>query len=106
MVETRFVGEKEMGVAGAEIVDVKDRVVDVAAPGPTCPVGTGKTLNCCLPCTWGDAVPPLSRRRTKCFALLLVLGIQCLTAQQQGGDPLAVHDPLLCLLQTAQHSAN
>jgi hypothetical protein len=41
VVETRFVGEKEMGVAGAEIVDVKDRVVDVAAPGPTCPVNTG-----------------------------------------------------------------
>jgi hypothetical protein len=42
VVETKFVGEKEMGVAGAEIVDVKDRVVDVAAPGPTCPVNTGK----------------------------------------------------------------
>jgi hypothetical protein len=42
VVETRFVGEKEMGVAGAEIVDIKDRVVDVAAPGPTCPVNTGE----------------------------------------------------------------
>ena len=42
VVETKFVGEKEMGVAGAEIMDIKDRVVDVAAPGPTCPVNTGK----------------------------------------------------------------
>ncbi len=45
VVETRFVGEKEMGVAGAEIVDVKDRVVDVAAPGPTCPANTGKAVD-------------------------------------------------------------
>lgn len=45
VVETRFVGEKEMGVAGAEIVDIKDRVVDVAAPGPTCPVNTGAVMN-------------------------------------------------------------
>ena len=45
MVETKFVGEKEMGVAGAEIVDVKDRVVDVAAPGPTCPVNTGVSFH-------------------------------------------------------------
>ena len=42
VVETRFVGEKEKGVAGAEIVDVKDRVVDVAEPGATCPVNTGE----------------------------------------------------------------
>jgi hypothetical protein len=42
VVETRFVGEKEMGVAGAEIIDTKHRVVDVAEPGPTCPANTGK----------------------------------------------------------------
>lgn len=42
VVETRFVGEREQGVAGADIVDVKERVVDVAAPGPTCPVNTGE----------------------------------------------------------------
>jgi hypothetical protein len=41
-VETRFVGEKEMGVAGAEIIDTKHRVVDVAEPGPTCPANTGR----------------------------------------------------------------
>ncbi len=44
VVETRFVGEKEMGFAGGEIVDVKERVVDVAAPGPTCPANTGELL--------------------------------------------------------------
>jgi hypothetical protein len=45
VVETRFVGEVEHGVAGAEIVDVKDRVVDVAAPGPACPANAG--MCCC-----------------------------------------------------------
>ncbi len=45
VVETRFVGEREHGVAGAEIVDVKDRVVEVAEPGPTCPVNTGVTYH-------------------------------------------------------------
>jgi hypothetical protein len=43
VVETKFVGEQEMGAAGADIVDVKTRVVDVAQPGPTCPVNTGET---------------------------------------------------------------
>lgn len=41
VVKTRFVGEAERGVAGAEVVDVGERVVEVAQPGPTCPVGTG-----------------------------------------------------------------
>lgn len=45
VVETRFVGEREHGVAGAEIVDVKDRVVDVAAPGPACPANAGQVMN-------------------------------------------------------------
>lgn len=29
-------------MAGAEIVGTKERVVDVAAPGPTCPANTGE----------------------------------------------------------------
>jgi hypothetical protein len=45
VVETKFVGEQEMGIAGADIVDIKTRVVDVAQPGPTCPVNTGEHLN-------------------------------------------------------------
>lgn len=48
VVEPRFVGEVEQGMAGAEIVGVKERVVNVAAPGPACPVNAGM-LCCVLP---------------------------------------------------------
>jgi len=42
VVETRFVGEREVAGAGAgEIVDVKERVVEVAEPGPRCPANAG-----------------------------------------------------------------
>lgn len=41
VVETRFVGERELGTGHAEIVDVKERIVEVAQPGPTCPANTG-----------------------------------------------------------------
>jgi hypothetical protein len=52
VVETRFVGEKEMGIAGAEIIDTKHRVVDVAEPGPTCPANTGWYTDCPATGTW------------------------------------------------------
>jgi hypothetical protein len=42
VVETRFVGERELGTGHAEIVDVKERIVEVAQPGPTCPANTGR----------------------------------------------------------------
>jgi hypothetical protein len=42
VVETRFVGERELGTSHAEIVDVKERIVEVAQPGPTCPANTGE----------------------------------------------------------------
>lgn len=47
VVETRFVGEKEQGVAGAEIVGVKERIVDQAAPGPACLANAGMCCCCC-----------------------------------------------------------
>jgi hypothetical protein len=42
VVETRFVGERELGVSHTEIVAVKERVVEVAQPGPACPANAGE----------------------------------------------------------------
>lgn len=42
VVETRFVGERELGTSHTEIVDVKERIVEVAQPGPACPANTGE----------------------------------------------------------------
>lgn len=42
VVETRYVGERELGTSHTEVVDVKERIVEVAQPGPTCPANTGQ----------------------------------------------------------------
>ena len=42
VVETRFVGERAVAGAGTgEIIDVKERVVEGAEPGPRCPANAG-----------------------------------------------------------------
>lgn len=50
VVETRFVGERELGTGHTEIVDVKERVGEVAQPGPTCPANTGRYISNTVSC--------------------------------------------------------
>jgi hypothetical protein len=70
VVETKFVGEQEMGVAGADIVDIKTRVVDVAQPGPACPVNTGNRREPWKGCTERQTDKPFTltcMSRAVCF---------------------------------------